>query len=98
MAALAYLLPPLSGLFAYLKGHNERVRLHGLQSVALGVVWPAALFACTRISTVATQVAWVVGGLVWLGLLAATAAGRDPVVPPWRELLARAAAEPPSRA
>ncbi len=95
MAALAYLLPPLSGLLAYLNARSARVRFHGLQSVTLGVIWPAALWSCSWISPTAVQVAFAAGALVWLFLLVVTAAGRDPRLPAGRWL--RRAAEVPPR-
>ncbi|MEA2446774.1 MAG: hypothetical protein QOK47_411, partial [Actinomycetota bacterium] len=45
MAALAYLLPPVTGLIAFLFAIDPRLRFHGLQSVALGAVWPVAIYA-----------------------------------------------------
>ena len=81
MATLAYLLPPLTGLLAFLKGRDERARRHGLQSVMLGVLWPAALLGAATVSPGVTQVVWAVGALVWLGALTATLLGGDPALP-----------------
>jgi uncharacterized membrane protein len=97
VAALAYLLPPLTGLVAYFRGGSPRVRFHGLQSVALGLVWPAALFACTYVTPGATQAGFAVGALAWLALLVTTALGRDPRLPGIGRVLWRVAAEDPLR-
>jgi uncharacterized membrane protein len=78
VAALAYLLPPLSGMVAYFMGSEVRVRWHGLQSVVLGVVWPGALYAGSLVSVGATQAAAAAGSLVWLAFLAGTVSGHDP--------------------
>jgi uncharacterized membrane protein len=95
MSALAYLIPPVTGLFAYLKGSSPRVRLHGLQSVALGILWPSALYVGSWISPTATRVAFVVFTAIWVGLIVATAFGFDPVVPGSKRALSRATATPP---
>jgi hypothetical protein len=81
VAALAYVLPPVSGLLVYLFGSTIRARRHGLQGVVLGVLWPAALYAGALVSPGATQGAALVGAVAWLTLLAGTAAGRDPALP-----------------
>lgn len=81
MAALAYLFLPLSGMTAYFVGGSPRVRFHGLQAVVLGLVWPLLLFGCSALSPLATQVAFVLGGILWLFLVVTTAAGRDPRLP-----------------
>lgn len=96
MAALAYLLPPVSGLFAYLLGSGERTRRHGLQSVALGLLWPAALYGAAALSPGAAQAGFAVGGVVWVGLLLTTALGLDLHVPGTARWLGSAAAESPS--
>ena len=95
MAALAYVLLPLSGLVAYAVGTSPRVRLHGLQAIALGAAWPAALFVASWISQWATRVVFAVGALTWIVLIGLTAAGRDPGLPGLKGLLRRAAAVPP---
>lgn len=95
MAALAYLLLPVSGLAAYLKGRSPRVRFHGLQAIALGLVWPAALYGCTFWTPGATQVCAAAGAAVWLGFLAATAFGSNPRLPVAGKFLQRAAREDP---
>jgi uncharacterized membrane protein len=81
VAALAYVLPPLSGLVAYLSSDSERIRWHGLQSVLLGVTWPVALFGAALLTPGVTQVVWVVGALAWLTLLVGAAVGRNPRLP-----------------
>jgi uncharacterized membrane protein len=94
MAALAYVLLPLSGLVAYAVGSSSRMRLHGLQAIALGAAWPAALFVGSWISPWVTRVVFVVGALTWIALMVLTAAGRDPGLPGLSGLLQRAAALP----
>ena len=96
MAALAYVLPPVSGLIAYFNSSSARARLHGLQSIAFGFLWPAALYACSALTPGATQVAFIVGAATWLLLFAVTALGRDPRVPGTGRVLERWAAEPPN--
>lgn len=98
MAALAYVLLPVSGLVAYLKGGSPRTRFHGLQAVALGLTWPVALYACTYVSPGATQAGWAAGGLVWLGFLVATAFGGNPRIPFLGRMLQRAARADPRAA
>jgi uncharacterized membrane protein len=95
MAALAYLLLPVSGLTAYLLSEQPRVRAHGLQAITLGALWPAALFAGSAISPAATRVAFAAGGFTWLVLLIGTALGRNPRLPLIGRFLERAAAQPP---
>jgi uncharacterized membrane protein len=95
MAALAYVLLPLSGLIAYVLGSSPRVRLHGLQAIVFGAAWPAALFVASWISELATQVVFGLGALTWIALFVLTAAGRDPGLPGLRGLLERAAVAPP---
>ncbi|MDQ3619389.1 MAG: hypothetical protein M3391_04580 [Actinomycetota bacterium] len=97
MSALAYLVPPVTGLFAYLKGRSPRMRLHGLQSVCLGVLWPAALYAGSWISPSGTRIAFAVCALLWIGLIVATALGFDAMLPGTKPALTRAAATPPSQ-
>jgi hypothetical protein len=95
VAALAYVLLPVSGLYAYLKGSSARVRFHGLQAIAIGVTWPAALYGCTYLTPGATQLCALAGAAVWLGFLAATAFGLDPRLPLAGKQLQRAAREDP---
>ncbi len=95
MAALAYFVPPVSGLIAFLTGRSESVRLHGLQAVLLGAAWPASLFVSSWISPRATQGVFVVYAVVWLTLIAGTALGKNPTLPGLGDLLRQAAARPP---
>lgn len=95
MAALAYLLPPLTGLIAYFKSSSSRGRFHGLQSVMFGLAWPAVLYLCSAWTPGATQVAFFAGAAVWLLLLVITAFGADPRVPGTGGLLRRLSAEAP---
>jgi uncharacterized membrane protein len=81
MAALAYLLLPLSGMLAYFSWGGPRMRFHGAQAVALGLVWSFALFACAAVSAAATQVVFLLGAVVWLVLMITTAFGRDLKLP-----------------
>jgi uncharacterized membrane protein len=81
VAALAYVLLPVTGLAAYLKGPTPRTRFHGLQAIVFGAVWPLLLYAATWTTPVATQVVAIVGFLGWLTLIVATAAGRDLQLP-----------------
>jgi uncharacterized membrane protein len=78
MAALAYLVPPVTGLVAYLAAHSARTRFHGLQSVLLGVLWPLALYAGALLSPEVTQGAGAAGALAWLVFLGGAAIGKDP--------------------
>ena len=80
MAALAYLLPPITGMVAFFST-SERTRLHGFQAVVLGLVWPGSLYLCSFVSPVAVQAAFVLGALGWLTLVVATAMGHDPTIP-----------------
>ena len=95
MSTLAYLIPPVTGLLAYLKGSSQRVRLHGLQSVAFGIMWPSALYVGSWISPTATRVAFVVFAALWIVLLVGTVFGFDPAVPGTRRALSRATGIPP---
>ena len=81
MATFAYVFPPLSGLIAYFAGSDERARLHGLQAILLGILWPASLWVLSWVSVAATQIAFLLWVLVWLLLLIASAFGRDLTVP-----------------
>ena len=93
MAALAYLLLPLSGTIALLFAGSPRVRFHGAQAVVVGVVWAVALYAASEVSATLTQVVWGLGAIVWLLLLAATALGRDPRLPGVGDVLRSATGE-----
>ena len=87
MAAIAYLLPPVTGLFAFTLGSSKRVRFHGLQSVALGFLWPLAIYGGSLLSPGITQGAFIAGAALWLLLLLGTAVGRDPGIPGARAAL-----------
>jgi uncharacterized membrane protein len=91
VAALAYLLLPLSGLIAFATGGDERVRFHGAQSIVFGTLWATALYAGSALSGEATLVVAVLGALVWVTLLVGTGLGRDPSFPIVGSLLWRAA-------
>ncbi len=86
MAALAYLLPPLSGLLAYSLGRDQRVRFHGLQAVVFGFLWPVAIYAGSLAGPIGTRITFALGVLIWIGLLVVTALGRDPRLPGGRRL------------
>jgi hypothetical protein len=95
LAAFAYLLPPLTGLIAYLFGSSVRARRHGLQSIAFGLVWPVGLLVAAALSDTAAQAVFGVGGVLWLTLLGLAAAGRDPHLPGTRAWLQQAAESAP---
>ncbi|MDP9225017.1 MAG: hypothetical protein M3P18_14455 [Actinomycetota bacterium] len=91
MPALAYVLLPVSGIIAYVKGTTAEVRWHGLQAVVLGAVWPVLLYASTWIDPVVTQVLFGIGLLTWLVLMAGAAFDRGirlPVVGAWLHAVA----------
>jgi uncharacterized membrane protein len=90
VAALSYLVPPVSGLVAYLRGRSGRVRAHGLQAIVFGALWPAALYGGSALSAAATRAVFVVGVVVWVGMMISAALGRDVLLPG----LTRLAAEP----
>jgi hypothetical protein len=95
VAALAYILPPLTGLAAYFGASSVRTRFHGLQSIVLGVLWPAALYGGSLITPGATQAAAALGGATWLWFVIGAATGRDPQWPLAGKWLRAAASEPP---
>jgi uncharacterized membrane protein len=95
MAALAYLLLPLTGMVAYFGAAEPRMRFHGIQAVAYGVLWPAAIYVASWITATATQVVFVIGALVWVVLIVGTAVGRDPSLPPVARIIQRWAADSP---
>ena len=86
MAALAYLLPPLSGLLVYSMGRDQRARFHGLQAVVFGFLWPAAIYVGSLAGPTGTRVVFALGALVWIALIGMTALGRDPRLPGGRRL------------
>lgn len=81
MAALAYLLLPVSGAVAYLSSTSARTRWHGLQAIVVGACWPALLYAAAWLVPAATTVVALAGALVWIAFMLATAAGKDPTLP-----------------
>ncbi|MGH2749140.1 MAG: hypothetical protein ACRDKB_14635 [Actinomycetota bacterium] len=81
MTALAYLLPPVTGLVAYFRGRSGRARFHGLQSIALGVAWPAALYGADLVGRSAVAFVAAAGAVAWLYLIVGAALGRDPRLP-----------------
>jgi uncharacterized membrane protein len=81
MALLAYLLPPVTGLFALLYGGNVRARLHGARSVALGVLLPAGLYVASLGPPLAVRVVAAAGVVLWVTWAAFAAAGREPRMP-----------------
>lgn len=81
MAALAYLLLPLSGTVAFLTGGSARSRFHGLQAIVFGSGWAVALYAASAIAASVTTIVALVGATIWLFLGLATAVGRDPQIP-----------------
>ena len=95
MVALTYVLLPITGIAAYMLGSTPRIRTHGLQAIALGLLWPAALFGASLISPRVTQAAFVAGALAWLALVVVAALGRDPRLPLVGSWLARAAEASP---
>ncbi len=94
MAALAYLLLPISGGIAYFAARTPRVRLHGLQAALLGALWPASLYAGASVSPGVTQVVFVVMGVIWLVVMASAALGKDLWLPGVGRLLTRVSDRP----
>ena len=92
MAALAYLLLPLTGTIALALARSARVRFHGAQAIVVGLVWAISLYGASLVSPGLTRAVWALGALVWLALLLATAAGKDPAVPGLRGFLESATA------
>jgi uncharacterized membrane protein len=81
VAALAYVLLPITGLVAFLGGTTPRIRFHGLQAIVFGAVWPVLLYAATWTSPLVTQLVGAAGLLLWVVLIIATALGRDLQMP-----------------
>jgi uncharacterized membrane protein len=81
MAALAYLLLPLTGMLAYFSGRSPRTRWHGLQAIVIGAVWPAFLYIASASNDSLVLPVAVVGSAIWLLFLAGAAIGRDPSIP-----------------
>ena len=95
MAALAYLVLPISGLLAVALGSQTRTRFHGMQAIVVGLLWALGLYGASALSPDATKVVFVVGALTWLLLMGATAVGRDPKLPGLGSVLQRAASDDP---
>jgi uncharacterized membrane protein len=95
VAAFAYLLLPVSGLLAYLLTDDPRLRVHGLQAITVGTLWPAAIYGASAVSPTATRVAFAVGAVTWIVLLVGAALGKNPRLPLIGRFLDRAAAETP---
>jgi uncharacterized membrane protein len=91
MAALAYVLLPISGMLAFFSQTEGRVRFHGAQAVAFGLVWSLALYGCSAISATLTQLVFLAGAAMWIGLIITTATGRDLRLPVVGRACARAA-------
>ena len=81
MAALAYVLLPISGIAAFSLGSTVRVRAHGLQAIFLGLVWPLALYAGSFVGAFSTQAVFAGGAAAGVILLGGAALGRDPRIP-----------------
>lgn len=81
MAALAYVLLPLSGVIAFLIGPTPRVRFHGLQAIALGTLWAVAAYVASWIAPALTLGVFVVGAVGWLILLLTSLVGRNVRLP-----------------
>ena len=86
MAALAYLLPPLSGLLVYSLGRDRRARFHGLQAVVFGFLWPGAIYAGSLAGPTGTRLTFALGAVIWVAFFGMTALGRDPRLPGGRRL------------
>lgn len=95
VAAVAYILLPVSGLAAFLLGSEQRMRFHGLQAIVLGLVWAIVLYAASALSTTATRVTFVVGAGVWVLFMVLAALGSNPRLPLAASALERAAATDP---
>ncbi len=96
MAALAYVVLPVTGLIAFLAGRDTRTRFHGLQAITIGLAWPVALYASSVGPPVAVQVTFVVGALVWFLFLLTALVGKDlrlPGVGRYLELLSATTVE-----
>ena len=91
MAGLAYLLLPVTGLFAVLVAGSARARWHGFQAIAIGFLWPAVLYLSVLGPATLTRVVFAGGALVWLLFLVMTLIGRDPKLPVVGGYLKRAA-------
>lgn len=90
MAALAYLLPPLSGMLTYFSWAGPRTKFHGAQAICFGLIWAVASFAASALSSALTQVVAAAGVLVWLLLIVTTAIGKDVRLPVVGSICSRA--------
>ena len=81
MAALAYLVLPVTGAIAYFSGQTPRTRWHGLQAIVLGALWPAAMYLAAAAGDALVAPVTIAGAAVWLLFLAGAAIGRDPSLP-----------------
>ena len=81
MAALAYLVLPVTGLLAFFSGSTKRVRWHGLQAIVLGALWPALLYLAAAVKESLVLPVAIGGAVIWLLFLAGAALGRDPSLP-----------------
>jgi uncharacterized membrane protein len=95
MAALAYVLLPLSGLLAYFGSGDPRTRFHGLQSILFGIMWPGLLYLGSALGREVTAALFVAGALVYVALIVLTTSGRDPRLPVVGRALERAASRSP---
>jgi uncharacterized membrane protein len=95
MAALAYILLPISGVLAYFNASEARIRFHGLQAIALGLLWPLALYGASAISVGASQAVWGLGAVVWLLMMVFAGIGKDLRIPLLGSMLERAARRSP---
>ncbi len=86
MAALAYLLLPISGALAYFFSAHPRVRAHGLQAITFGLAWPLALYGGSAVSPATARAVWMGGAVIWLLLIVLTALKVDLVVPGLKRL------------
>jgi uncharacterized membrane protein len=89
VAALAYVLLPISGAIAFFVSESTRVRFHGFQAILYGVAWPALLYLASALSSGPTVVVALGGALGWAALIALTALGADPSIPGVRRLFER---------
>ena len=77
VAALAYVLLPLSGVVAFLFGSTERMRFHGLQAIALGTIWAVLAYEASWLAPIATAIVFVAGALAWLAAMVTALLGVD---------------------
>lgn len=91
VSVFPYLLPPLTGFLAYLRGGDESARFHSLQAVAFGTVLPLVLYGASWVSALATRVAAAAGFALWLVLIVAAARGKTLSLPLIGPLARRAA-------